>query len=443
MSILEITELLAKNELPELIVQTEQELNGWQKKDINVIHDKITLLLMFYLHNHSVNKAMILLTTFNMVFFKDKILTPSEHKIKLLMLCSFLQSLMKTHCDIYIKEKYLEELISLNKDADNFKVNFYIRRSRALLYLEKEKYKESEAILLKMSQDYVMNTSLLYDIYLCLIEVYEGSENHDYKHETMLNAIPLICLIYKTYNMQIYSLLFFINIYISDKLYDSAQNLCDLCEQILEYHFKDIKLLKERDEYYFRVGEKKMKIFLGKEKHLDVLLNIDDYINSLWICEKMKISFYDIKMESLIVTNKIVKALKIYNIIERYILSVYGELSVSMIKHTLNKLYIACSLADIKMYNQTLNKIYIIQKTISGSLLLSFNKIYIIKQNSSELINTFKDSTLQVNQVCFCGKVNLTREPFTICNKCKSVYYCSKECKRKYKKIHAKKCICI
>jgi len=237
--------------------------------------------------------------------------------------------------------------------------------------------------------------------------------------------------------------LYFINIYITDNLFDSAKNLCDLCEQILEYHFKEIKLLKDRDEYYFKVGEKKMKIFLGKKQYLDILLNIDDYINSLWISEKLKISFYDIKMDSLIMTNKVIEALKIYNIIERYILKVYSELSVSMIKHTLNKLYIACSIADIKMYNQTINKIYIIQKTISGSLLLSFNKIYIIKQNNSELINTFKESSVHVNQECFCGKVNLTKEPFTICNKCKSVYYCSKECKKKYKKSHAKKCICI
>jgi len=443
MSEVDITELLATNEVPELITQCEIELNGWQKFDINEIHDKITLLLMLYLHNNEINKSMILLSTFNAVFLKDGPLSSSEHKIKLLMLCSFIQSLIKTSCHLYIKEKYLEELIGLNTSADNKKVNFYIKKSTALIHYEKAQYKESEILFLIMAEEHITNSVLLYDIYLCMIELYETTKNMQFKHETILNTIPLICDIYKSYNLQIYGLLYFINIYIDDRYYDRAQHLCDLGEQILQEHYKDIQLLYERDEYYFKIGEKKMQILLSRKKYIDILIKIDNYINSMWISDKSKIIFYEIKLTTLTTTNKMIESVKIYNIIESYIYKLYGDGSAQMLKHILNKLYISCSLCDLRMYTLTLNKIYNLQKTISGTLLLSYNKIYIIKQNNTDLMNVFKDISLDIHQECLCGKINITREPYTICNKCKSVFYCSKQCKQKYKKSHAKKCICI
>ena len=443
MSVFEITELLATNEVPELINQCEIELNGWQKFDINEIHDKISLLLVLYIHNNEINKSMILLRTFNAVFLKDTPLSPSEHNIKLLMLCSFIQPLIKTNCDLYKKEEYLEELIELNTSVDNMKVNFYIKKSTALIYYEKAQYKESEILFLKMTEEYITNSVLLYDIYLCMIELYETTNNMEVKHEAILNTIPLICDIYKSYNKQIHCLLYFINIYIDDKYYDRAQHLCDLAEQILQEHYKDIQLVYERDQYYFKIGERKMKILLSRKKYIDILIKIDNYINSMWINDKSKIIFYEIKLTTLTTTNKRIESVKIYNIIESYIYKLYGDGSAQMLKHILNKLIISCSLCDLRMYTLTLNKIYNLQKKISGTLLLSYNKIYIIKQNNTDLINVFKDVSVEVHQECLCGKINITKEPYTICNKCKSIFYCSKQCKQKYKKSHAKKCICI
>lgn len=439
----EITELISLYNVDFLITKFEKDTTNWKTISINDTYDKIAILIILYIRNNQLSNAINLMNEFCTIYFNNPILDKNEHKIKLLMLCSFVQSLVKSKTDINIITIYLQELINLNKEVNNKQVTYYISKSTALIHYVKKEYIECKEIFLQMTNDYKSDNKLLYDIYICLIELYTRISESTLKHTYICKAIPIIFEIYDMYHTQIYSLLYFIGEFISTYDAINSLRLCNIADQILEdaYSMKEESI--ESDMYFYKIGIKKMEIHVINEQYMDILLNIDKLISCSLIDKVSNIKLMQIKITASFKCNKIRECLRLYSEIEHNIKTYIGPLSDDLIRFYVFKLSLCCKICDEKMYISTLNKVCSTQLLMKNTTMVLFNKIHIIKPNIQRLICEFKEIVNETYQECVCGKVNLTTTPYTLCKQCKMVFFCSKSCKQKYKKKHSKVCTTI
>ena len=335
---------------------------------------------------------------------------------------------------------YYKKCIQLNTILKCRSIDYSILKIKAIMLIKSGKYNKAEEILLTLSK--CENKSDQYEIYSIMIQLYSDTNDKVKKTHYCFLAINLISSVYDNYNSIVYSLIYFADILFEYDNIIGCKSVVKITDDIMKEEYDNNLVLLKKDQYYYKLAKCKCAIDYHYENYLNIIVVIDELLSLSKDNIMYTLYFYQTKIDCYLHLIKTVDAYKASLIMEKYIQNKKIDGSI-LSKFYISKLNIAIQFADEQLFVSILNTI-IYNRFWVEVFQISYANIMILKDNIPKLLKVFRKQCKNIIQVCICGNVNTTKgkyyKSFTLCKKCKSCYFCSKQCQQKYRKIHAKKC---